>query len=277
MFFFSRFRLKNDYQQTNNKVLRQARDKRKESLSLVSKRSGGVRVSQVGAPFGTDLGGVNPQFWALNADSQYDSWLTVGITQGCAGHLSDMPVLFALLFGAVFFGETRRPLLATRQRLGARMSEDVLRSRRDSGGALSSIGVDFANWGMDNGINCNDGAIFWMNPDDGPSAQNTPSSCSCSCFFLFFFLFFFSFFSFFFVFFVFFFFVFFFFFFLFCFLSFQGTESKRARVLSPQVALRSSRSSLCQAAGLVAGPRRNRSPSAPKVAGTMVAMTGSSA
>ena len=109
--------------------------------------------------------------------------------------------------------------------------------------------------------------------------KNTPSSCSCSCFFLFFFLFFFSFFSFFFVFFVFFFFVFFFFFFffLFCFLSFQGTESKRARVLSPQVALRSSRSSLCRAAGLAAGPRRNRSPSAPKVAGTMAVMTGSSA
>jgi hypothetical protein len=219
----------------------------------------------VGAPFGTDLGGVNPQFWAFNADSQYDSWLTVGITQGCAGHLSDMPVLFALFVCAVFFGETRRPLLATRQRLGARMSEDVLRSRRDSGGALSSIGVDFANWSTDNGINCNDGAIFWMNPDDGPSAQK-------HALFLFVFLLVFLFV---FLFFLFLFFLF--FFFLFCFLPFQGTESKRARVLSPQVALRSSRSSLCRAAGLAAGPRRNRSPSAPKVAGTMVAMTGSSA
>ena len=27
-------------------------------------------------------GGTNPAFWAINADSQYDSWLTVGVTQG---------------------------------------------------------------------------------------------------------------------------------------------------------------------------------------------------
>ena len=36
----------------------------------------------VPAPFGCDIGGTNPQFWAINADSQWDSWLTIGITQG---------------------------------------------------------------------------------------------------------------------------------------------------------------------------------------------------
>ncbi len=36
----------------------------------------------VASPFGTDFGGTNPAFWQINADSQWDSWLTVGITQG---------------------------------------------------------------------------------------------------------------------------------------------------------------------------------------------------
>eukprot|EP01043_Picozoa_sp_COSAG02_P103218 COSAG02_NODE_39234_length_419_cov_1.121875_1_plen_56_part_10 len=33
-------------------------------------------------PFGIDTGGVNPAFWAVSAESQYDSWLSVGLTDG---------------------------------------------------------------------------------------------------------------------------------------------------------------------------------------------------
>ena len=36
---------------------------------------------QVGAPFGADIAGVNPAFFAFMADAQYDSWITVGITE----------------------------------------------------------------------------------------------------------------------------------------------------------------------------------------------------
>ena len=36
----------------------------------------------VASPFGADFAGTNPAFWQINADSQWDSWLTVGITQG---------------------------------------------------------------------------------------------------------------------------------------------------------------------------------------------------
>eukprot|EP01045_Picozoa_sp_COSAG04_P032568 COSAG04_NODE_6426_length_1328_cov_1.427990_3_plen_73_part_01 len=32
--------------------------------------------------FGADIGGVNPAFFAFNADAEYDSWLTVGPTDG---------------------------------------------------------------------------------------------------------------------------------------------------------------------------------------------------
>ena len=37
------------------------------------------------APFAADIGGVSPAFWAVNADSEFDSWLTVGVGDGSAG------------------------------------------------------------------------------------------------------------------------------------------------------------------------------------------------
>ena len=40
---------------------------------------------QVGAPFGVDIGGVNPAFVAVVAEAEYDSWLTVGVIDGSAG------------------------------------------------------------------------------------------------------------------------------------------------------------------------------------------------
>ena len=37
---------------------------------------------QVAAPFGANYGGVNPAFYAVKKESQYDSWVTVGLTTG---------------------------------------------------------------------------------------------------------------------------------------------------------------------------------------------------
>jgi hypothetical protein len=37
---------------------------------------------QVPTPFGSDIGGTNPAFWAITPTAQYDSWLTVGVTDG---------------------------------------------------------------------------------------------------------------------------------------------------------------------------------------------------
>ena len=36
-------------------------------------------------PFGASVGGTNPTFWAYDTTAQYDSWLTVGITDGDGG------------------------------------------------------------------------------------------------------------------------------------------------------------------------------------------------
>ena len=37
---------------------------------------------QVATPFGTDIGGTNEAFWAINPQAEFDSWLTVGVTDG---------------------------------------------------------------------------------------------------------------------------------------------------------------------------------------------------
>ena len=77
---------------------------------------------QVAAPFGADIGGTDPAFWSLgDSDSQFDSWLTVGLSEGM------------------------------------------------SSGEISSIGMDWQAWTADAGLSVDDGALFWMVPDDGPS------------------------------------------------------------------------------------------------------------
>ena len=75
---------------------------------------------QVPAPFGQDVGGVNPAFWALpgHEDCKYDSWLTVGVQDG------------------------------------------------NPNNEISSIGIDFASWSVVNTLSVDDGAVFWMNPDN---------------------------------------------------------------------------------------------------------------
>ena len=50
---------------------------------------------QVAVPFGVDCGGVNPAFFAIMPDSQYDSWLSVGVTDGTVGELTTLGVDFA--------------------------------------------------------------------------------------------------------------------------------------------------------------------------------------
>ena len=50
---------------------------------------------QVDLPFGSDVGGVNPAFYAINAECEYDSWLSVGITEGNdSGYLSSIGIPF---------------------------------------------------------------------------------------------------------------------------------------------------------------------------------------
>lgn len=51
---------------------------------------------QVSAPFGTNVGGVPPAFFAAMPDAQYDSWLTIGETSGDVGnHLGYIGIDFS--------------------------------------------------------------------------------------------------------------------------------------------------------------------------------------
>ena len=76
----------------------------------------------VDPPFGVNIGGVNPAFFPTNPDSEFDSWITVGIDDG------------------------------------SNQNTD----------AISAVGIDFDSWTETTGLNVNDGAIFWMDPDYGP-------------------------------------------------------------------------------------------------------------
>ena len=51
---------------------------------------------QVDTPFGVDTAGANPQFFAFMADVEFDSWLSVGITDGdSAGELGTIGIDFS--------------------------------------------------------------------------------------------------------------------------------------------------------------------------------------
>ena len=80
---------------------------------------------QVAAPFGTDIGGVSPAFFPVNADAEFDSWLTIGITDG------------------------------------------------STPGAISaSPGLGLGAWSATAGISEDNGAVFYMSPDDGPGGAD---------------------------------------------------------------------------------------------------------
>ena len=50
---------------------------------------------QQDAPFGVDLGGANPQFFPIVPACEFDSWLTVGPTDGSAnGDVSSIGIDF---------------------------------------------------------------------------------------------------------------------------------------------------------------------------------------
>jgi hypothetical protein len=73
------------------------------------------------------IGGVNPQFYNLKGAAQYaqyDSWLTVGMTNG------------------------------------------------ESTTAISALGDYFTSWSETKMLTTEDGAIYWMNPGDGPSVTD---------------------------------------------------------------------------------------------------------
>ena len=40
---------------------------------------------QLATPFGADIGGANAAFFAIMADAEFDSWLTIGSTDGTLG------------------------------------------------------------------------------------------------------------------------------------------------------------------------------------------------
>ena len=75
---------------------------------------------QEAAPFGANTGGVSPALAAVSPTAAYDSWLTVGITEG------------------------------------------------DDSGSMGTVGIPYDTWTASTGLSVDNGAVFWMAPDDAP-------------------------------------------------------------------------------------------------------------
>ena len=78
----------------------------------------------IAAPFGTDIGGVNPAFFPVAADAEFDSWITIGPTDGSAG-----------------------------------------------AAVAASPGLGLDAWTETTAFSTENGAIFWMSPDQGPTGS----------------------------------------------------------------------------------------------------------
>lgn len=96
---------------------------------------------QTATPYGVNIGGVYPAFLPSYPQADFDSWLTVGPTQGDPGLISTIGIDWDCW-----------------------QKNDQTRSGNaacvDSGG----------------GIHITDGAVFWMNPDDGPTGAVSPQT-----------------------------------------------------------------------------------------------------
>ncbi len=80
---------------------------------------------QAPSPFGTNIGPVNPAFFPISPECEFDSFVAIGL---------DGPALVP--------------------------------------GALSSVGIDFGSWTETNSLFASNGAVFFMDPDHGASAES---------------------------------------------------------------------------------------------------------
>jgi len=87
---------------------------------------------QTDPQFGVDIGGVAPAFFAFDAQAEFDSWLTIGMTDS-----------------------------------GGESSQSAISVSPGAGGADA-----VAAWSETQGIETANGAVFWMNPNDGPAGAD---------------------------------------------------------------------------------------------------------
>jgi len=98
----------------------------------------------VAAPFGSDVGGVDPVLFAASPDAEHDSWLTINADNRAANTTT---------------------------------AADEW--RRGSGRpALGVLGIPFANWTDTQPLLATDGMIF-LPPSDGPTERARHAAASC--------------------------------------------------------------------------------------------------
>jgi hypothetical protein len=112
---------------------------------------------QQDTPFGVNLGGSNPQFFPVMPDCEFDSWLTVGPTDG--NNNGDISAI-----GIDFDGWDETCVGRSPCRLAAAASRDGRRRGL----------TDRCVCACSHQLSIDNGAIFWMDPDNGPAKCPLP-------------------------------------------------------------------------------------------------------
>jgi hypothetical protein len=117
---------------------------------------------QFPAPFGCNVGGSNPAFFVIKPDAAFDSWLSVGPTDGSAGVAISREQQIGGSGGSLEppgpLREPRGPLLTHLHAVYAASSEclptrlNPLAERACFSQAISSIGIPFGTWDKDHGL-----------------------------------------------------------------------------------------------------------------------------
>lgn len=106
---------------------------------------------QVEIPFGSVFGGVNPAVIDVHPASAFDSWLTIGITTGASTST----------------GTAHLPPSHSFRYTGLRAP-----APRCCSDKLALLGLDLAAWSTSQGVVCENGAMFYMDPADGPTLED---------------------------------------------------------------------------------------------------------
>ena len=112
---------------------------------------------QAAAPFGVDIGGANPAFFAFSTDAEYDSWLTVGMTEGdTAGQISTIGIDFQAWTEAAGIASDNGALFWMDPPLGPGGSQPIVMAQITSTSASGSAG------GQLQGRSAAAGALDWV-------------------------------------------------------------------------------------------------------------------
>eukprot|EP01052_Picozoa_sp_SAG31_P040268 SAG31_NODE_5792_length_2326_cov_1.511899_1_plen_482_part_10 len=129
-------------------------------------------VTAIGAATDGDLASMNLETYRLSLQLA-ESAVNVYSIFGHVGHILSMPASYQAdePFGTNI-GGVDPALIAASPEAGSDSWLTIGITDGDSDSALASIGIDFASWTAESALESANGAVFWMQPHDGPTERD---------------------------------------------------------------------------------------------------------